>query len=260
MSNHRIYELDRQSWYTKTAHGTIRFYGPTLQGIPPDRYEDFQATDQYICLARAQKWELWDRQSGVIKTDILYDSVSKVGNELLWLQQGDLTTVLFPSGVELGLAPNQSVRFIRGANQQKGFLQITGARGSRTVYNLQGEKIYDTWYFDVLPLTESLFIIERNGQKGVIDFSGRTLIKARYQTIVADDSVNLTLLQNGRFGYYNTLQKRLISPQYESRLVALQDQVLMTTKRGKKGLVDTRNRNLIPFDYDEIKSWSDSVW
>ena len=259
LSNHRIYELDAQSWYTKTAHGTIRFYGPTLKGIPPDRYEDFQATDQFICLARSDKWELWDRSSGAPISDILYDSVSKVGNQILRLQRADLVTLIFPSGAQLSLGKNQEARFIRGADQQKGFLQVSGAKGSRTIYDLQGKKVYNTWYFDVLPLTENYFIIEKNGQKGVIDLKGKTLVKARYQTIVADDSAHLTLLQSGKFGYYDIDARRLISPRYESRLVVIQDQILMTSKGGKKGLIDARNRAILAFEYDEIQAWSDSM-
>ncbi len=177
LSKHRIYEVDSLSWCAKTSHGTVRFYGKNLLGIPPDRYENFLATDQFICLERSSKWELWDRNKITPYNEILYDSVSKLGNQLVLLREADLTTVLFPNGATIAIGPRQKLRFIRGADQLSAFLQVSTNGGLREVYDLNGNRIYRTWYFDMRPLTKDLLIIEKNHQKVVIEIKGKTFIK-----------------------------------------------------------------------------------
>jgi hypothetical protein len=91
-----------------------------------------------------------------------------------------------------------------------------------------------------------------------VNLQGKILMKPRYQTIVADSTNHISLLHNGRFGYFNPIEETLIKPQYESRVTSFNQHTLLSSKKGKKGLIDHRNKVLIPFEYDEIKQWSDS--
>ena len=109
------------------------------------------------------------------------------------------------------------------------------------------------------PLTGELLVIEKNRQRGVVNTKGQVIIKPRYETIVADSPHQLTLLSRGRFGFYDVESKRLINTQYENRLSTLGPGLILASKRGKKGLVDLRNRTKVPFEYEQIESWSDSV-
>jgi hypothetical protein len=111
----------------------------------------------------------------------------------------------------------------------------------------------------VSPLTHQTFIIERNGIKGIVNLEGKVLLKPRYKTIVADSLAHITLLHNGRFGFFNPLDGSLIRPQYESRLAYFSEDAIMTTKGGKVGLIDRKNDVLVPFEFDQIRHWSDSA-
>ncbi len=259
MSKHQIYEVDSANWYTKTSHGTVRFYGAQLKAIPPDRFEEFIATEAFVCLGRSSKWELWDRQHLTMVNEIHYDTVARLGNDLLLLGEGDLRSVLFPNGSMVATGPKQLLRHLRSPAQTRGFLQVSTPGGLREVYNQEGQRIYKTWYYDMQPLTASLLTIEKNGQKGVVNLAGQVLLKARYETVVADSDDHLTLLLRGRFGFYHVPSKRLISPQYESRISYFSHNLLLASKRGSKGLIDLRNRTKVPFQYQDIKPWSDSV-
>ena len=259
LSKHEIFEVDSANWYTKTSHGTVRFYGQQLSNIPPDRYENFIATDQFICLERAAKWEVWERENRQNINSILYDSVARLGKDLLLLKQADLISVLFPNGTDLALSPRQNLRYLRSPAQPEGFLQVSSSNGLREVYDLQGKRIYKTWYYDMQPLTTELLIIEKNRQRGVVNIKGQVIIKPRYETIVADSPEHLTLLSRGRFGFFDVASNRLINPQYDQRLSFFGDGLLLASKRGKKGLIDLRNRTKVSFEYDQIERWSDSL-
>lgn len=261
LSKHHIYEVDSLSWCARTAHGTVRFYGHHLDGIPHDRYQNFLATDQFVCLQRALKWEIWDRNTLTAVNDIKYDSVARLGSQILVLMEGQKTTLLFSSGTMLPLKVRQAYKLMRGADQLQGFLQIYVPRGLRQIYDLSGQEIYRTSYYDLLPLTADLMIIEKNGKKGVVSLNGKILLKPEFETVVADGPDHLSILQNGRFGYYSITSNSLIKPQYQSRVLPFEHQLLLTSRNGNKGLIDIENRPVLPFEYQEIVAWSDNtVW
>lgn len=262
LSEHEIHELDTAEWFVKTAHGTIRFYGDQLQAIPPDRYQDYASNHHFIGLLKTQVWEVWDRASLSPVSETSYDSVAALGPHLMILTKDDKSSVLFRNGATIDLANNDRVRLIRDADQSRGFLQVTSnGGGKRQIYDLDGNAVYETWYYEVNPLTPQLFIIERNGLKGIVNLQGEILIKPRYQTIVADSLSHISLLHNRQFGYFNPGSGALIRPQYESRMIYFDENMLLTRSKGKMGLVDHKNKTLLPFEYDEIKHWADSsVW
>ncbi len=258
LSEHEIHELDSAAWFVKTAHGTVRFYGNQLKAIPADRYQDFISNQHFIGLQRSPHWEVWGRSVLNPINQDTYDSVSTLGPHLMILNSQGKSSVLFKNGVVLDLNPGDRLKLIRDANQSKGFLQIASKGGKRDIYDLEGNRVYQTWYYEVSPLTEELFIIEKNGLKGVVDLSGKVLLKPAYQAIVADSVSHISLLQRGKFGYFNP-EGGLIKPQYESRLTFFDEGVLLSSKRGKQGLVNYQNKTILPFEYDQVHSWSDST-
>ncbi|GJM28226.1 MAG: hypothetical protein DHS20C17_08610 [Cyclobacteriaceae bacterium] len=258
LSEHQIHELDSTEWFVKTHHGTIRFYGDQLEAIPADRYQDFVSTSHYIGLLKTDQWEVWNRTSLSRINEISYDSLSRLSDQLMLLFKGPVSWVLFQNGTLLELAKSDVIKSIRDANQSKGFLQVTNS-GKRQIYDLNGQPIYHTWYYDVSPLTGELFIIEKNSMKGIVDLQGKVLLKPRYQTVVADSSSHVTILHQGRFGYFNPVTNAFIKPHYESRLVYFDKEILVCKKQGKKGLINHQNKTLLPFEFDDIKQWSDST-
>ncbi len=258
-SSHRIYEVDSASWWTKTAHGTLRFYGEALRSIPPDRYQDIITTDRYVGLNRSGQWRVMDWSLRPVD-EVNYDSVAVLGKHFLLLFSKEHSDkVLFPGEKMVNIKNGQALKLVRGANQKIGFLQVSSSGGLREVYNWRGDYIYRTWYFEVQPLNAELMIIEQNGKQGVIDINGKQLLKARYNTITADEQRGLNLWDRKKFGYFHIASGQVIKPQYDNRLQALNQLYFMAEKDGKKGLVDLKNRSIIPFKYQEIQIWSDSV-
>jgi hypothetical protein len=174
------------------------------------------------------------------------------------LKSNGRSSVLFQNGVMLELKDNDRLKLIRDADQSKGFLQVASKEGKRDIYDLDGNLIYQTWYYEVNPLTGELFIIEKNGLKGIVDLSGKVLLKPRYQAIVADSASHISLLHRSKFGYFNP-NGGLIRPQYESRLTTFSEDIMLSSKGNKKGLVNHQNETVLPFEYDQIHFWSDSL-
>ena len=259
LSKHEIIELDSADWYVNTEHQTLRFYGDNLQTIPHDRYQKFVSNDHFIGLLRQPKWEIWDRNTLTRLNELEYDSVARLGTQLLILKDQESASILFRNGKSIPLDPSNRVKLIRDADQTLGFLQVNSNGGKREIYDMDGNQVYHTWYYDVSPLTSETFIIEKNGIQGIVNLDGKILLKPRYKTIVADSITHITLLHNGRFGFFNPQSGALIRPQYESRLIQFDHAMLSTTKSGKKGLVDHNNKVHLPFEYDDIRYWSDSL-
>jgi hypothetical protein len=67
------------------------------------------------------------------------------------------------------------------------------------------------------------------------------------------------LFNNGKFGIFNPAKNIKIEPEYEISIKPYNESLLIASKAGKKGLVDHQNKPLIPFQFEEINYWSDSL-
>jgi hypothetical protein len=114
-------------------------------------------------------------------------------------------------------------------------------------------------YDDIVMLTDSIFIIEKNRRKSLFHANGREVLPGRYNGMGNYDGRDLSLLRNGKFGLYRPSEELLIQPEYEKILKAYRDYYFIAVKDNMKGLIDKENEEIIPFIYDEIFYWNDSV-
>ncbi|MCA6074044.1 WG repeat-containing protein [Fulvivirga sp. 1062] len=108
-------------------------------------------------------------------------------------------------------------------------------------------------------LTDSLFILSRAGRKTLIDARGKDQLSGAYQGMANFDGRDLSLLRNGKFGVYRPAEKMLIPASYEKMLTAYGDYYFVAVKDGRKGLIDKSNKTVIPYAYDEIIYWNDTL-
>ena len=119
-----------------------------------------------------------------------------------------------------------------------------------------GEKIKVRGYVPSDVISDSLFLIEFNGKKGIADLNGEIIIEPEYDGITNYSDKDIILIKDQKFGNFNIETRKIISPSY-SRLLESVGKYYKGFKN-KYGILDPDGRVIFPYEYDEIALWNDS--
>ncbi|MGI9545569.1 MAG: tetratricopeptide repeat protein [Cyclobacteriaceae bacterium] len=255
----RIYD-SYQGWYMQSDQG-IRFFNSNLH--IDSLYEDIVNSPCWLGLKKDGRWQVYD-SSLVQATEHYYDSVALLGNQMLYLTKGDSTFIQFKNGQIKLLKPTDKItlwpgKSARPQSKSDDLILISSDRNWQRVYNNLGRMIYRTQYYNLRPLSNDYFEIERNGRKGLVDLNGKMVLKAQYSGQSAGSGPGISLLNRGTFGLFTT-ERSLIKPQFETKLVQMGPDLFLAAKNGMKGLINSRNKTLLPFEYNHIEQWNDSTY
>ncbi len=111
----------------------------------------------------------------------------------------------------------------------------------------------------ISPVADSLFVLENRGRRSLFHANGTELLPSRYNGIGNYDGRDLSVLRNGRFGVYRPDTGILIEPEFDKILQAYGDYYFVGVQKEKKGLIDMEGKVQIPFKYQDIFYWNDSL-
>ena len=105
---------------------------------------------------------------------------------------------------------------------------------------------------------EYLVITERKGS-GLFDSKGRRLLPSEYDGIANYEAGGITLLKNGKLGYYRLRDSTYIPPLYSKSLKQYNDQLFIASLKDGYGIIDVINSKLTEFAFEEISYFNDST-
>lgn len=138
------------------------------------------------------------------------------------------------------------------------FLLLTSKKIS-TVLKADGfKKLFTRKNAMVEPISATLFQTNELGKVGVLNEKGVVLVPAEYDAIRLTGNL-ITLLQKGKFGFFNPKTKKIIKPNFESNFQPYGNQYLRVRQKGKWGFLDGNGKPSSHFLFDDIQHFTDSV-
>ena len=125
---------------------------------------------------------------------------------------------------------------------------------------LVGEKLKVRGYVPSAVISDSLFLIEFNGKKGISDTEGKIVLEPVYDGITNLSKDNIILIKDEKFGNYNYSDKKLISPQFSSVIQPIGDNYYKVKYGNLFGMIDQDGNQILSGTYDDIRYWSDSLF
>ena len=125
---------------------------------------------------------------------------------------------------------------------------------------LVGEKLKVRGYVPSAVISDSLFLIEFNGKKGISDTEGKIVLEPVYDGITNLSKDNIILIKDEKFGNYNYSDKKLISPQFSSVIQPIGDNYYKVKYGNLFGMIDQDGNQILSGKYDDIRYWSDSLF
>jgi len=119
-----------------------------------------------------------------------------------------------------------------------------------------GEKIKVRGYVPSDVISDSLFLIEFNGKKGIADLNGEIIIEPEYDGITNYSDKDIILIKDQKFGNFNIETRKIIPPSFSRLLESIGN--YYKGFEGKYGVLDVEGRVIVPYEYDEVELWNDS--
>ncbi|MEM9324075.1 MAG: WG repeat-containing protein [Bacteroidota bacterium] len=243
--------------YSRTEQG-YRLHGPVGEPRDLSYYTELQDTDAWMALRSDTSWLLLDKamaDSGFIAVD----SAHLVGNRNALIKDAGQELLLSTSGDTLVITEDQRVTTLQPleAGTPARFLLIADRRRQQ-VFSVDGELLFEGEYQEIKPLNDSLFVLKERGKLGVIDYNGKQVVSQRYEALQVADGM-IFLLRDGKIGGYDLRKEKAFANRYEARLERM-GPYYFTALNGRKGLIDDDERVILPFEYQDIKAFNDTIY
>lgn len=110
-------------------------------------------------------------------------------------------------------------------------------------------------YFD----GNAFSIAKRNNKKGIIDINNREIIPFKFNELlqIDDDDVHFFIASNQSGASVIDIGNKVILSGEEIQSVFNQPLKFIVKRNKKYGIVDLQNKNILPFEYDEISNWTE---
>lgn len=242
----------------------------------PKEYTKGYYNNQWLALQTKKGFDFLDLS--VQDSVMAYDSVKLLSERVALLFQPDTVTAYFSAHYQKKFArfdgkKEIQFRLISAVNagnpglQQEYLLVIKS--DTKQLLDMKGNSLFASSMDEITAYAQSLFVIDKNGQKGIVDSVGNNLVPVRYQSIGNYQQGTLAVFDRQKFGFYHHATQTFVEPEYEAivqpygQLTLPQDSTLtylfVARKNGKYGVINQQNKNLTPFDFDEIRYWNDSA-
>lgn len=117
-----------------------------------------------------------------------------------------------------------------------------------------GKYSYISYYgngFVKISIHEKHFLATRY-LEGVADTTGRVIIEPQFDQVSEITEQGITVVHNGRTGFYNLQGKEILAPIYQG-IKFFGPTTLLVSKWSRKGIFSLAGEQLVPFAYDEIE-------
>lgn len=250
-----------------TVQQNNRFYWLDKQGHRPsaDTYEKLLIGKDFHLAKQNGRWGvLW--ANGLLCRDFDMDSVRFLSPRIIWGLVASKIYISFGNGQWADFSAYRAIETLTNAGFANGeasyFLLAHEANGKQLLLNAKGKILNYANYEKIEIISSKWLTVKQKGLSGIADTSGKILLAAQYDGIGNTVGNNINILKDGKFGLFNPVTQIRIPTLYKASLepylkgIAL---YIAIAQSGKYGLIDQKNKPIIPFAYDEIRFWKKNI-
>jgi len=137
---------------------------------------------------------------------------------------------------------------------------FTSVRGETSfIVDSTGRVLFSGDFAEIASLNDTLFSVSLDGKYGVVNEAGDELLPIEFDYLNLERGI-LSCIKNQKIGAYDLSRDIQFAPVFESRVVRFKD-LYKVKMHGAKGLVDGSGAEVLPFEYEEIIEWTDTlIW
>jgi hypothetical protein len=245
--------------------GKYRVYDQIFYPLSDLEFDYIDYNKSRAALKYKNKWGIYNADTDFPST-FRYDSVRFLSEQIGIIMSGDSTFAVFDNGNLIDISYSRETRLLRSTSamdseksREAQYLLTKTAKGIFRVFNIYGVKILDERYNSVEAMGYEYLLVDKSGKKGLVHKSGKQALKVNYDAIGNYDNGYVSTLISGKFGIYNYDKNVLLSTKYQKALKPFGSLYFIGSKGSSFGLVNLENKDVTPYNFDQILDWNDSV-
>ena len=263
--------LDKQNFYDfyggwlVRKNGKYRVYDQIFYPLSDLDFDYIDYNKSRAALKYNNKWGIYNADADFPST-FQYDSIRFLSEQIGIIKHGENTLAIFENDSIIDISYSKETRLLLPSSVAMGeksreaqYLLTKTSKGVFRVFNIYGVKILDENYRSVEALGYEYLLVDKSGKKGLVHKSGKQALKNSYNAIGNYDKGYVSTLINGKFGIYNYEKNVLLSTKYQKALRPFGNLYFIGSKGSSFGLVNLDNKDITPYDFDQILDWNDSV-
>lgn len=235
---------------------------PAFSNLSFDSATSFDSNRNAIVMKNGKFGVLKDDGKLVIPTE--YTAIENYNsngdpNPNFYLLTKDNRYTLFNSGLMKVAESDEDFFNITFSNQIK-YISFKNFSNKYGLVDQKGKIKIPFIYDESLGFEGNAFsIARRDNKKGIIDINNREIIPLKFSEIIQidDDDVDLFIASNQSGASVINLSNKIILSGEEIQSVFNQPLKFIVKRNKKYGIVDLQNKNILPFEYDEISNWTE---
>jgi hypothetical protein len=256
-----VVPLDRHS-LTKTSFGLIEKQptGTIVHGLAKELENESWHRVYYhrdwLVLSREGQLQLFNisaKKMVTLKADTVWFDRS-----LAFVQADNAVKVYLSASRAIDLQPDSKIQFINARDSVQFF--YTESKNKRTAFSVAtGDQLFITEYDLIETIGTDLFIVAKGNRKGVLGRNGKEVVPVEMDAIIQNQTGQLSLLKEKKFGLFDLASRQLIKPIYERNVTRLDTKYLIAYKDGFYGLIGWDTKPITEFEYAEVVPWDNSI-
>ncbi|GAA4846362.1 WG repeat-containing protein [Algivirga pacifica] len=231
------------------------------------RYEKVSVGAIGTVVKQGTQWGLLNDQAEEL-IPLTYDSAFFWGAEGVMLLKGKEKWGYFGEQELLSLTQYEGMQLVFGYRQAEDQLLrqpfiISKNRKKRFMLSDQdGNVLLKPIYQEIKILNETVVVAKNmRGEYEAFNLQGKKLIPSSYDGIVAASKKGTyALLNNKKFGLFDVKGTLNISAEYDVLLQPFgEKEPYYIAKQDKFGIIDQQGKTIVPFEFEELTYWNDSV-
>ncbi len=259
------YSYIEESSYGWIVEKDSVYYAYDLKGnlVLPEPLENVLVGDNHYAIKKESKWGLVDLKGETI-LPVKCEELNFLGKSHILIKEKNKYHIISLQNPEKLVSIHNfwQVAYSKTSNREDPatFIITRSKRNKKGLMDLSGKKLLHDHYDDLQLVQDSLCIFKKHNKKGVLKVTGEVLLHAKYDGISETSGQSLSLYLKNKFGLFNTQTKKTIPAYYAfvPKKYGKRDS-LFIAKKQKFGIIDSSDEELIPFVYDEIKYWNDTI-
>jgi hypothetical protein len=260
----QIEALSQIGWATQSDN-LWQLWGLSAQSLSDLRFEKYIHNTKFVAAKLAGKWGLLNAQ-GTVLYPFALDSVAFVGDILLTFQAKKITAEFLanPAAKPLDISTFKNIRLEKNEIPDSPiFLYFEDNLRKKNLYNARGSKVLPNNANNLYILDNQYINFQQNGKYGLVDTTGKIILSPKYDGISNHSHHRKILLNLGKYGLFQPQQNILLEPNFEEVPQFFGDSTqnyrFLVRKNGYYGVVDLKNKTVLPFDFQAINYWQDST-
>lgn len=252
-----------ENWLVKQPFGYRIFYADTKK-YSESLFPEVEFNSQWLAWKSDTAWALVNKKSA---RGIMFglDSAKLINEDIALTFKELKGTAHFFNGARVEFTKGDKVYVLSNTSRTDGYrteeqFMVIETPRLKKIYNMTGKLLFELKQGSLRYLSPTHLVVENRGKQGIVDTAGVQKLAVRYDGIGQANSQGLvTVLLDGKFGSFHMPSGALASPKYDTRVTYFNGSLLTTTLKGAAGLIDYSGEIVLPFNYEHVLPWSDSL-